>query len=247
LALGEEIYPARKRSLRVYLNSLFKSLKTMQLTLPVALNPQLTFDNFVIADNKNLIDEVLKRNEKLEPVLYIYGENYGKTHLLQAFANKFLEVKNIIYFDLANESLENLLEIILGADVVLLDNLELANKENQKIIFDIYNNSKNNFNLIITGAKNIKNQDIFIDLKTRISQSFNLEIQGLNDDEKILALKLRAENKNIKIAGDVFKYLQKNYSRDLKKLMLSLDFLNEKSLLTKQKITKSMIKSTLNL
>jgi DnaA regulatory inactivator Hda len=222
----------------------------MQLTLPVALNPQLTFDNFVIANNQNLLDEIFKRGEKNCEVLYVYGENYGKTHLLQAFANKLLEEKNIIYFDLANESLENLknlLEIILNADVVLLDNLEQANKEIQKIIFDIYNNSKNNFNLIITGDKNIKNQDIFIDLKTRISQSFNVELQGLSDDEQILALKLRAENKNIKIVDDVFKYLQKNYSRDLKKLMLSLDFLNEKSLLTKQKITKSMIKSTLNL
>lgn len=214
----------------------------MQLPLPVGINPQLLFDNFIVGKNTYLIQNILLREKKLCEVLYIYGQSYGKTHLLQALANK-LQNEDIIYFDLKHNNISDFAEVVAHAKIIVLDNLEATDINNQKTIFDLYNNSINNFNLIITGKTNIKHQDILVDLQTRISQSLNIEIQALSDSEQIQALTLRAKNKNMNIAEDIFKYLQKNYSRDLKELMQFLDTLSETSLITQQKITKKMIKS----
>ena len=82
-----------------------------------------------------------------------------------------------------------------------------------------------------------------IDLKTRIAQSLTIRIAGLSDKEIVAALLLRAKNKNLSISEDIFQYLQKTYSRDLKKLMDILERLNQKSLESKKNITKIMVKS----
>jgi DnaA family protein len=228
--MGKKVYFARKRT-------------QMQLTLPVIINPQLCFENFVIANNNHLIEHLLVREKQQCEVLYIYGKEYGKTHLLQALANKTLATHNVIYLNLKHQNPEILEGMLDTIDMLLLDNLEYATTNGQKIIFDIYNNSKHNFNLIISGAHTINQQDIFKDLQTRISQALSLPIYGLTDNEKITALEIRATHKNISIDSSMFTYLQKNYSRDLKKLMTILDTLSEKSLTLQKKITKTMIKS----
>lgn len=213
----------------------------MQLTLPVNINPKLMFENFIQTGNEYLIQNLLNMAKTSGETLYIYGENYGKTHLLNAFVNKFIATKNIAYIDIRKHNLELLEQVLEHIDILLLDNLDCANHQEQKIIFDLYNRSKDNFNLIITGTKSISNQDILIDLKTRMSQALNIKISGLNDIQIIDALMLKAKGKNLNFNIDIIKYLQKTYSRDLKKLVQMLEKLSDEALKNKQKISKNLV------
>lgn len=213
----------------------------MQLTLPVNINPKLMFENFIQTGNEYLIQNLLNMAKTSGETLYIYGENYGKTHLLNAFVNKFIATKNIVYIDIRKHNLELLEQVLEHIDILLLDNLDCANQQEQKIIFDLYNRSKDNFNLIITGTKSISNQDILIDLKTRMSQALNIKISGLNDIQIIDALMLKAKGKNLNFNIDIIKYLQKTYSRDLKKLVQMLEKLSDEALKNKQKISKNLV------
>lgn len=213
----------------------------MQLTLPVNINPKLMFENFIQTGNEYLIQNLLNMAKTSGETLYIYGENYGKTHLLNAFVNKFIATKNIAYIDIRKHNLELLEQVLEHIDILLLDNLDCANQQEQKIIFDLYNRSKDNFNLIITGTKSISNQDILIDLKTRMSQALNIKISGLNDIQIIDALMLKAKGKNLNFNIDIIKYLQKTYSRDLKKLVQMLEKLSDEALKNKQKISKNLV------
>lgn len=214
----------------------------MQLTLPVHINPKLTFSNFITKGNEYVLQNLQQRAEQKCDVLYIYGESYGKTHLLNAFTNKFAHIKNIIYIDICTHNLELIEQQIDTIDILLLDNLHCANQLEQKLIFDIYNQSKQAFNLVITGKYSIANQSLFADLQTRISQALSIKIQMLDDTQVLDALMLKAKDKNLELHPDIIVYLQKNYSRDLKTLVQMLEKLSDKALQRKQKISKQLIK-----
>lgn len=219
----------------------------MQLSLNLEINPKLNIDNFVInSDNLELIRN-LNTLLKTPNILYIYGaQNSGKTHILQAYTLFALNQKyKAFYLDLTQQISENIVGLLLQSDIVFLDNLHIASNENQQLTFDLYNNSANNFSLVITGNDNINNLDILLDLKTRIQKSINKRIIELNNKDKILALKLRLNNKNLKIDDSVLQYLYKNYSRDLNDLMIFIDKLAKTSLINKTKISKKLVKSLL--
>ena len=191
----------------------FTRKKIMQRILPITLKPELSIDNFINSDNQQLTKNLSSIQNNSNKNIYIYGnKSAGKTHILQSFTNFYLNKGlNAIYFNLNND-LTDFITILMGAEIIFLDNIEQSSTKNQQLIFDIYNHS-NNFNIITSGSQNPQNLDIFIDLKTRISQSLSFKLNALNDDDKIKALTLRAKNKNIQIDSNIFKYLQKNYSR----------------------------------
>jgi len=64
----------------------------MQGILPVSICPELSISNFVVGKNEKLLEYINLMATDILPVLYIYGTNgSGKTHLLQAFTNLFLQ------------------------------------------------------------------------------------------------------------------------------------------------------------
>ena len=220
----------------------------MQRILPVSISPELSITNFVANRNEKLLEKINLMATNILPVLYIYGASgSGKTHLLQAFTNLFLQKNlSVVYFNFKEKSsLESLFDFILEADIVMIDNVEYATDFEQKLLFDIYNHSINTFNLIITSDSQPVNLTLFPDLKTRLQQALSVKLSELDDKLKIKALNIKAQNKNIAIDDDIFIYLQKNYSRNLKKLMNAIDILDKESLLKKKRIGKKMVKEIL--
>ncbi len=221
----------------------------MQLILPFVINPQLSFDNFIIGNNTIIVQQLNMVLTKPCASLYIFGvKNSGKTHILQAYTLLSLQLKlSVFYLDLQQVVNNEINKLLLSSDIIYLDNLDKACIKNQQLVFDLYNFSKNNkLNLVISSANNIADLDIFIDLKTRLQQSLVMQILTLNDSDKILALIMRAKNKKISIDSHIFHYLIKNYSRDLGDLMNMLEILDKTSLIKKHKITIKMVKDIIS-
>lgn len=234
-------------------------IKNPQLTLSVQLPDDETFTNYVNDLNVAVVEQ-LKRfikapitTEKEVYSFYLFGiEGVGKSHLLHAccaFAQELslsslcLSLSEIK--DLSVEVLEGLEHI----DVICLDNIQcVAGEEKwQQGIFDLYNRvTEHNKKLIITGNESVNDLTLSLpDLRSRLSWGLIEQVKPLSDQEKLIAIQLRAQKRGLTIVDDVAKYLLTHHSRNMKDLLAVLDALDNASMREQRKITIPFIKDVL--
>jgi DnaA family protein len=85
------------------------------------------------------------------------------------------------------------------------------------------------------------------DIKTRLSLATVFKLEELNDELTMNVIDRQMSYKNITIDSKVYKYLFKNYSRDLKVLLLFMDNLDKLSLQSKQAISIPFVKKILKI
>lgn len=217
-----------------------------QINLPFVLNDKMLISNFIGNNNKQILSFIDKLFiNKNSSVVYIVGEkSSGKTHLLQGITFAALNQNlNAFYLDckqdLTNYSMEN----IINVNWLCIDNIEFLPKNNEQILFDFYNNiAQTNIKLIISSNYLPKELNILADLKTRLSLAYIFNLENLNDEQKIIIIKEKMANKNIKIDEKIFHYLFKYFSRDIQKVLAKIKELDTKSLQQKNKISIAFTK-----
>jgi DnaA family protein len=85
------------------------------------------------------------------------------------------------------------------------------------------------------------------DIKTRLSLTAVFKLEELNDELTVMVIDSQMIERNLKIDSKVYKYLFKNVSRDLKKLLSTLDDLDQASLQSKKPISIPFVREFLNL
>ncbi len=75
------------------------------------------------------------------------------------------------------------------------------------------------------------------DLATRLAAGLVYQLQPLSDEEKIAALRLRAERRGMEMGEDVAHYLLTRYPRDLHSLFALLDKLDTATLAAQRRLT----------
>jgi DnaA family protein len=85
------------------------------------------------------------------------------------------------------------------------------------------------------------------DIKTRLSLAAVFKLEELNDEFTMMVIDRQMSERNLKIDSKVFKYLFKNFSRDLKLLLSTLDDLDKASLQSKKPISIPFVRKFLNL
>ena len=80
------------------------------------------------------------------------------------------------------------------------------------------------------------------DIKTRLSLAAVFKLEELNDEFTMMVIDRQMTERNLKIDSKVFKYLFKNFSRDLKLLLSTLDDLDKASLQSKKPISIPFVK-----
>jgi DnaA family protein len=180
--------------------------------------------------------------------LFISGEySSGKTHLLQGCIFSALD-KNLkaIYVDIKQELPVGFLNILADYDWVCIDNIDQLNATQQQELFNLYNQIKHTKTKLIISAKVLPNELIALkDLKTRLSLAVVYVIYQLTDVEKIMAIKLKMQDKNLNIDEKVYAYLFKHFSRDLSVILVAIDKLDKKSLQQKSVISIPFAKKIL--
>ena len=220
-----------------------------QLGLPISLNTSMLLESFIA--NKELLRLInqLFLDEKSSEV-FIYGASgQGKTHILQGAVLKALEMdKNAIYID-CNESFpEHILDFIDQVHFISFDNVHLISSKNQEIFFDLYNQARQSQILILVSADSLPSDlEVMKDIKTRLSLTAVFKLEELNDELTVMVIDSQMIERNLKIDPKVYKYLFKNVSRDLKKLLSTLDDLDQASLQSKKPISIPFVREFLNL
>lgn len=220
-----------------------------QLGLPISLNSSMLLKNFVA--NQELIKSVsqLFQNQQSSE-LYIYGSSgNGKTHILQGAVLKSLsDDKNAVFVDCSEPFPEHLIEFMDQISLISFDNVHLIANEKEEIFFDLFNRARQSkVNILVSGDSLPADLRIMKDIKTRLSLAAVFKLEELNDEFTMMVIDRQMSERNLKIDSKVFKYLFKNFSRDLKLLLSTLDDLDKASLQSKKPISIPFVRKFLNL
>jgi DnaA family protein len=220
-----------------------------QLGLPISLNSSMLLDNFV--SNKELIRSIkqLFLDQKSSEI-YFYGPSgSGKTHILQGSVfESYANDKNAVFIDCSDSFPEHLVEFIDQISLISFDNVHLLSNENEEIFFDLFNRSRQSqVSILVSGNSLPVDLDIMKDIKTRLSLATVFKLEELNDELTMNVIDRQMSYKNLTIDSKVYKYLFKNYSRDLKVLLLVMDNLDKLSLQSKQAISIPFVKKILKI
>ena len=221
-----------------------------QLGLPISLNSKMLLDNFIgNSELLNHINSLSYNNEASE--IYVYGkEGLGKTHLLHGAVIRALNNgENAIYIDCNDSFPEHILDSVDEFKLISIDNINFINNTNQDLFFDFYNRARQSKNITIVVSGNClpSNLNIMKDMKTRLSLAVVFKLDILDDDSTMVVLNNQMSERNLTIDSKVYKYLFKNYSRDLKVLLSVINDLDKLSLQSKQAISIPFVKKTLQL
>jgi DnaA family protein len=220
-----------------------------QLGLPISLNTSMLLESFVA--NKELlrlINQLFVDENSLE--VFIYGASgQGKTHILQGAVLKALELdKNAIYIDCSEPFPEHILDFIDQVHFISFDNVHLISSKNQEIFFDLYNQARQSQILILVSGDSLPSDlEVMKDIKTRLSLAAVYKLEELNDELIIRVIDSQMSQRNLSINSGVYEYLFKNYSRDLKLLLATLNDLDKASLQAKKAISVPFVRKFLNL
>ncbi len=224
-----------------------------QLTLPVKLRQDLSFDNFLGAANAKNSDILKHSLSAGESFIYLCGDQgSGKTHLLNACCNvleekglrvMFLSLKEFDVFD------RHLFEGLESFDAVMIDDIHVLfqNPDNEVALFELYNRLlAAEVMLVVTAPEPVASLVVDLpDLRSRLGAGLLLQLFRLTDIEKVIALQSRAKDKGLVLNDDVAAYIMRRSVRNLDELFGILDQLDDASLSAQRRLTVPFVKSVL--
>jgi len=228
-----------------------------QMALPFVHADKASFDNFWVGRNTELVS-ALKRISELpssgeginNQAIYFYGSpGSGKSHLLFAATRAANETQSGLstanhtsYLSLNNDRVVvEMLPLINAAGLVCVDNIQAwaGDRHKENALFTLFEQIKHSGGQLIVSAIQPPAGTGFVinDLVSRLASGLLYPIYQLNDDERFAAIKLRANQRGLKIADDAVKYFVSRSSRDTHELFKILDHIDKTSLAEQRRIT----------
>ncbi len=206
------------------------------------------FDNFIITGNQQLLHALIDEHESL---IFLWGEHgCGKSHLLQAVTQSYqADEKAAFYLPLAQlqELTPDMLDGLEMMDLVCLDDVHAVSGYSQweEALFHFFNRIRDKGGRLILAADNSAvNCAIKLpDLRSRLSWGLTYQVQALDDQAKVDALKLRASQRGMQMSNEVAAYIMKHTTRSLPELIILLDKLDYASLAEQRKLTIPFVKN----
>lgn len=226
-----------------------------QIPLSVGLSDETQLDNFQKDGNELPHAMALQASRgEGELLLYYWGAHgVGVSHMLQAACNAAEPAHRSAIFLPLDEMMSmggpQVLEGLEHLDLVCLDNVQVisGNEEWELGLFHFFNRIRAQNNHLIIGASvPPRLLDIRLpDLQSRLTWGMVFQLQPLGDEQKVKALRARAEARGIVLAEDSLRYLIHHASRDMGDLLELLERLDRASLSAKRKVTIPFIKQVM--
>ena len=247
-----------------------------EITPPSNLDKKYTFDSFVVG-NSNEFVYAAALSVASDPAgtynpLFIYGgTGLGKTHLLQAIANKVVADKpnfKVIYVtceQFVNEIIDTMFtsrgpdardkgnklrQYYRSADVLIIDDIQFI--ENKKAVqeefFHTFNELVSKGKQIVISSDHPPKELTALEerLKTRFSGGLMYDILPPNFETKVAILKRKAFEKKCLVPDDVLTFLAQDSGDDVRTLEGRLTKVIFASRLHEEPITVELARSALN-
>lgn len=225
-----------------------------QLPLGLGIRDDTTFDNYCVGDNQQALLSLRHLLQGTgESYIYLWGElGVGRSHLLQACCHSLDSIdKNTLYLPFAEyaQLSPGLLEGMEHMDLVCLDNINsvLGQRQWEEAIFHLYNRMQATSSRLLIAGDVVPPQlpCLMPDLRSRLSQGLVMQLKGLNDEQKLNALKLRARRRGLELSDEVGRYLLHHYPRNMAVLFDVLEKLDEASLVQQRRLTIPFVKQVI--
>ncbi len=216
-------------------------LDTLIQTKKTGLNPNYTFENFIVGSFNELAhaaaSAVVEKPGSLYNPLFIYGRvGLGKTHLLQAVGNKTIKespnkkikylpserlVTNIIS-SIRDGTIESLKKDYRDIDLLIVDDVQfLAGKEKtQEEFFHIFNALyQNNKQIILSSDRPPKAiESLAKRLRSRFEGGMIADISFPDLETRIAILKTKAQEKETDLPQKIYEYLAENIKTNIREM-----------------------------
>ncbi|MFC1669674.1 chromosomal replication initiator protein DnaA [Spirochaetota bacterium] len=224
------------------------------------LNPNYTFDNFVVGPNNQLAhaasNAVSIAPAKQYNPLFIYGgTGLGKTHLMQAIGHHIIDNKpflKVLYVpteQFINEFIQSIRTNTTESfkikyrniDILLIDDIQFIEKkeETQNEFFHTFNTLyDNNKQIIITSDRPPKQLSTLTDrLRSRFEWGMITDIQPPNLETREAILRNNAEKVNLNVSDEALNYIARRIKSTIRALEAALSRLKMVSILYNEPIT----------
>ncbi|MBF7072881.1 DnaA regulatory inactivator Hda [Glaciecola sp. MH2013] len=233
----------------------------MQLSLPVSLVDNETFDTFYEEGNEHLVEHLLGfLNENMlsvqKPLFYLHGTSgAGKSHLLYSACHALRsQNEDVMYLDMAEIKAmpTQVIDGMVSNSLVCIDNIDAisGSKEWEVAIFDLINQALEGAKcrIIIAGQASPTVIGLTLpDLISRLSWGIVFQLAKHSDDVLLRILARRLSERGLKINDESLRFILSRSERKLTTLMSLVIELDEKSLQAKRKLTIPFIKEALSL
>lgn len=247
-----------------------------EFTPPTNIDPKFTFDSFVVGKNNEFVHaaalSVAKDPAGTYNPLFIYGgTGLGKTHLIQAIANKIIKDRpafKVIYVTcekFVNEIIDSMFtsrgaeardkgnkirQYYRSADVLIIDDIQFI--ENKKAVqeefFHTFNELVSKGKQIVISSDHPPKELTALEerLRTRFSGGLVFDIQPPSFETKIAILKRKAFEKKCIVPEEVLSFLAQNSGDDVRTLEGRLTKVIFASKLHEEPITVKLATEALN-
>jgi DnaA family protein len=173
----------------------------------------------------------------------VVGHNIEVIHTLKQIISHKLPIQFIYLWGNEGSGKSHLAQIAFDHGFVIHDDVHLLNDSGQIELFNTYNRCKESHqNMLVTGLYSPLQMKLRDDLATRLAWGVTYEVIALSDEEKKLALLRHADERGMKLNGDIVDYCLKHLKRDMPNLFSILEDLDKWSLSYKRPITLPLLK-----
>lgn len=229
---------------------------TSQIPLPLGLHDENTFSNYHSIGNEQLLQTLQKTAfGRGEQFIYMWGApGTGKSHLLQASCHAAHQ-EELRSFYLSLKTLDQLhpkiFQDLETLNLICIDDIQgVAGKAGwEEAFLHLLNRIKEERKrLIIAGNLPTSQLNIQLqDLLSRLNVGVTFHTNELSDEEKIKALKLRADRLGFSLPEPVAQFIFKRCHRNMSFLFSILMELDKISLEEKRRLTIPFVKSVLGI
>lgn len=236
----------------------------------VGLNPDYTFDNFVVGSSNQFayaccvaVSEDPSGPHGYNP-LFIYGPSgLGKTHLMYAIANKIhdnfpekviISVKSEQFLTelvdgIAKKTMNLFREKYRKADILLIDDVQfISGKEStQEEFFHTFEELQENKKQIVLTSDRPPKEIYTLQerIKTRFTQGMIVDVQPPEYELRLAIIRKKAERANLNIPSDVLAFLAEKLNSNIREIEGALKKIGAVSFLNGVPITLEMVKSSI--
>ncbi len=208
--------------------------------IKTGLNPELTFDNYLIHEGNNLAykaaRKIIDSPGSINPLIIVGYTGTGKTHLLNAIGNEYVKRGKKVIYRTAEEILIDK-KVDVDADVLLIDdfNILLENDEMRPLVnLMIENYAYDEKQLVLSSNIDLKYYVLEPSLRSKIDAGITITIKSPNEKMRLEILKMKIREMGIDIEENILNYLAKNIGNlnalisSLKKIVAFSKILGEK-------------------
>lgn len=228
-----------------------------QLSLPVAIDRQATFDNFYAPNGTPQHMAIFLLQDDMRTFAYLSGaKGSGLSHLLQAACqtSPLSRARQGLYLplrELQSYPPSLVLEGLDSATIVCIDDLDsVADKIDWQVpLFNLFNNCRQSgCRLIIAAHTPVDSLGVTLpDLSSRLKSGVCLHLPNYGDADQRRLLQHRANRRGLYLSNEVANFLLTRLPRDTATLMSALDNLDKASLQEQRRLTLPFVKAMLSL